>query len=448
MRILILDAGSNCLDWAMRCKNFGHEVKWWDKPRPNGTCRRAGEGIIDKITDFQEIQRKWLHWADLIYLPDNAHYLDMLEPYRKLGYPIYMGSAEAAQLELDRAVGQEAMKKAGIPIMSSVEFKDYDAAIKFVQKNPEFLVSKPSGDANKALSYVAHDAADLTFMLERWSKREDLVKAAKTEGFILQEKKKGAEMAVGGFFGPGGWSQYFIENYENKKLMDGDLGVATGEMGTLVQVVKESKLADKVLLPITKKLEELGYVGYIDNNCIIDLETGEPWPMEWTMRDGWPLRHNLTALIKNEDPAQWMLDMINGEDTLEMSEGEICISVVMAIPDFPYSKLTNKEVTGIPIYGDIDPDHIHLSEVMLGEAPIMAGDKVIRLPMPVTCGDYVLVATGCGETITGARRSAYSAIKKIRMPNSPFYRLDIGKGRMVKQLPGLKSLGYSKNLEF
>lgn len=447
MKVLFIDTASNCLDLAMRCQAFGHEVRWFDKKRKDGSDRQAGEGIIEKIRDYDDLRKKWIGWADLIYLPDNTFYLDLLEPFRKIGYPIYGCNVAAAELELNRDAGQKAMRDAGIPIMESKAFHDYDAACAFVKKNPHFLVSKPSGDANKALSYVAHDAADLCYMLQRWSKREDLVRAAKEEGFILQEKKTGCEMAVGGWFGPGGWSKWFLENFENKKLMDGDLGVATGEMGTLARMVKKSKLAEKVLLPITQTLERLEYCGYIDNNVIID-DKGECWPMEWTMRDGWPLRHNLTALLKNKDPAQWMLDLLNGEDTIEAVDGEVSVSVVMAIPDFPYSKLTAKEVTGIPIYGMTDFDHIHPCEVMLGEAPVMMGDKVVDSPCPVTAGDYVLVACGTGETITGARKSAYSAIRKIRVPNSPFYRLDIGRGRMVEQLPKIQAMGYAKGLSF
>jgi len=50
--------------------------------------------------------------------------------------------------------------------------------------------------------------------------------------------------------------------------------------------------------------------------------------------------------------------------------------------------------------------------------------------MYVSAGDYWLIATGTSPTITGARRSAYAAIRKVHAPNSPFYRLDIGRGRM------------------
>lgn len=446
-RLLLIDNASNCLDLALRAQRAGWDVRWWDKPRADGSPRLAGTGLVQKITDFSEIQRKWMDWADLIYLPDNVLYTEFLEPYRKKGYPILAASPEAAALELDRDAGQKAMADHGIPIMESKAFNDYSVAAAYVKKHPQFLVSKPSGDANKALSYVASDPADLCYMLDRWSKRDDLKKAAKSEGFILQERKYGVEMAVGGFFGPHGWNKYFYENWEYKKLMADDLGVATGEMGTLSRMVTRSKLAEKVLLPITPLLHKMGYVGYIDNNCIID-EKGVPWPMEWTMRDGWPTKHNVTAHVKNEDPIQWMLDLINGKDTMKCVAGEVCVSVLIALPDFPYSKITNKELCGIPVRGADDMERIHLSEVMLGTAPTMVGDNVIDLPGLVTAGDYTMVVTGTGPTISSARNDCYKAVKKVKIPNNPFYRPDIGAGRMKKHLPMLHKMGYAKGLEF
>jgi len=85
---------------------------------------------------------------------------------------------------------------------------------------------------------------------------------------------------------------------------------------------------------------------------------------------------------------------------------------------------------------------------MIGDAPREINGKVVELPGPVTAGDYVLIATGLGDTITGARRSAYSAIKKVKIPNSPFYRTDIGAGRLKKQLPDLQRLGYGVGLSY
>ena len=446
MKILVIDVGSNALDLCMRWQQQGHTVKWYDQPRPGGIVRRSGEGIIDKISDFNALRKKWIGWADLIYTPDNVCYIDLLEPYRRIGYPIFGCNLEAVEWELDREVGQKVMEECGMATIPGKSFHDYDSAIAYVKKHGTAFVSKPSGDGERAMSYVANNAADLVYMLQRWKTIPKYVKSAKEDGFILQEKIDGIEMAVGGWFGPDGWSRYWVENFENKKLMNGDLGVNTGEMGTTVRIVKKSKLADLVLEPVTEHLRKVGYVGYVDVNCMITPD-GTPYPLEFTMHDGWPIRHNLTALIEG-DQAQWMLDKVNGRDTMKCKLDTVCISVLMALPDFPYSKITNKELCGIPIYNGEDAEHLHWSEVMIGTAPREINGKVVDLPGPVTAGDYVLVATGTGETITGARRSAYSAIKKVKIPNSPFYRTDIGVGRLQKQLPELQKMGYATGLSY
>jgi phosphoribosylamine--glycine ligase len=85
---------------------------------------------------------------------------------------------------------------------------------------------------------------------------------------------------------------------------------------------------------------------------------------------------------------------------------------------------------------------------MLGDAPCQAGEKVVEMPCLLTAGDYVLVATGVGETITGARKSAYTAVKKVSIPNSPGYRLDIGRSKLVEQLPKIQRLGFARGLAY
>ena len=79
------------------------------------------------------------------------------------------------------------------------------------------------------------------------------------------------------------------------------------------------------------------------------------------------------------------------------------------------------------------------------DVPVQVGDKIVRMPHHVSCGDYICVVTGTGDTITGARRSAYSAVKKIKMPADPFYRTDIGSGRMAIGLPACQKHGFATN---
>lgn len=444
MRILILDVKSNGLDLALRCRAAGHEVQWYDQPDKKNGWPKAGHGMFRKIQDYDDLRRRWLWWADLVVCMDNAIYLEMLQPYRMQGVRIWGCTPENVKLELDRDMGQKAMAKAGMQVIPTKRFYSYTDAITFVKKNPQYLVSKPSGDAAKTLSYVAHDAGDLVFMLEKWSKKPELIAAARKYGFILQEKKKGCEMAAGAWFGPGGFGKWICENWEYKKFMNDDLGMTTGEQGTLARCVTKSKLADQVVFPLEEQLHKIGYVGYVDVNCIID-EDG-PWPLEFTLRDGCPVRYNMTAL-RRSDPAQYMLDLIEGRDTQDFHD-DVSVSVVVSIPHYPVSDLTAKEVQGFPLYNLGDDDNVHLVEVMQGVAPTLVGSKVVDLPCIVTSSDYVYVATGRGQTITGARRSAYSTIKRIKIPNSPQYRTDIGSGRFKQQLPIIQASGYAKGLSY
>ena len=65
----------------------------------------------------------------------------------------------------------------------------------------------------------------------------------------------------------------------------------------------------------------------------------------------------------------------------------------------------------------------------------------------MTAGDYLLVASGLGQTVREAARSAYRVMEKLEVPNSPFWRPDIGQ-RLKKQLPTIQSLGYATGLQF
>src|ERR1700746_2506287 len=220
-RVLAIDTESNALDFLMRCQRAGHSVQWWDKTTDKGERPQAGDGIVPKIEDFGSLARKWLDWADIIWLPDNCYYLGFLEPYRLKGYPIFGPSEEAARLELDRQAGQDAMRKAGMKVIESKKFHDYKEAIAFVEKHQKPFVSKPCGGAgekDKARSYVAKHVDELISMLQRWDRNPEYRAEARANGFILQEKVDGTEMAVGGWFGPGGWSKWFLQNFEHKKM--------------------------------------------------------------------------------------------------------------------------------------------------------------------------------------------------------------------------------------
>ena len=444
MKILVLDELGSSVDWCMMCLRAGHEVRLWVEREKTGKRSPIGDGIVPKVVEW----KAHMMWADLIFVTYNGEkLLTALEPFHRKKYPIFGANMAGAALEVKRNTGQEVFKKAGLNIIPGQEFSDYNSAIKYVQKTGERYVSKPDGDdVDKALSYLSSSAKDMVFMLERWrDKPPEKQKSSAPPKFILQKFQPGIEMAIGGWFGKNGWSKYSLSNFEHKKHMAGDSGCNTGEMGTCMMYSENPKLADKLLKPLTSYLHSINYRGFFDVSCIID-EKGEPWPLEATARPGWPC-FTISCALHVGDPANWMLDLLNGEDTLEVLD-EIATGVVIAIPDFPYTEYTGRDCQGFPIYGceSMLCDDLHLVMAKMGEAP--EGEKgETREKMYVTAGDYVAVATGTDYSVQGSKGRAMRAIKKIDIPNSPEWRDDIGE-RLEKQIPKLQALGYAEGWKY
>lgn len=414
------------LDIAIRAQRNGHQVKWylgsydrWKRP--------VGNGLVERVNDYRE----WEKWADLVLLPTNDRYMAEMEAWQKRGTPVVGGTPGSAAWEIDRLCGMRAFKEAGIPVPEYKQFTDYDSAMAYVRKEERALVSKPCwAEDNKALSYVAKSADDLLFMLQRWKRKNGRPKGP----FILQEKVDGVEFAVGGWFGKDGFADVWEENHEFKKLMPGDVGMNTGEMGTVMRFVRSSKLADKVLRPLESMLFRLKYNGNIDVNCIVDDE-GNPWPLEFTMRCGWPA-FNIEQSVLDGDMMEFLACLPKEGSKPPHRLNEIAVGVVVAIGDFPHSHITRKEVVGIPIWGvSQDDPHTHLCEAQLINEQLH------------TSGDYVMVMTGTGESVQSARRAVYRRIDRIEIPASPFWRIDIGQ-RLSQEIPRLQANGYAKGMSY
>jgi phosphoribosylamine--glycine ligase len=427
------------LDLAIRAKAQGHECKYC-LPTYDQHRNPIGRGLVDREPDYLA----GIRWADLIVVGGNDWRQSELDRWRQGGKLIVGSSVECEAWESDRSRGMAVFRACGIPVPPYHEFTDYDKAIAFVKRHDQPFVSKPSGRCDdKAMSYVAKSPEDLVYMLERWKR------AGKRRGepFILQEKISGVEFAVGAWFGPNGFVEEWEENFEHKKLFPGNLGPNTGELGTVSRWVNKSKLAEKVLKPLEVFLHRAGFVGCVDVSTIIDDE-GEANPLEFTTRGGWPAL-NLECAAFDCDLVEFFHGLASGKPPRTAHKlDEIVVGVVLALPDFPYSHATRKEVIGVPIYG-LSPKlmpHVHFAQAMMGEAPQGKGGGIKTAPMHVSAGDYVAIVTGQAAAVNAARRRAYGHIKQISMPSGMFYRNDVG-ARLIKDVPELQRHGYAMGIE-
>ena len=438
MRALVMDieGGGTGMDLALRALDCGHEVKYW-MPTRAGARRPFGAGLVERPEKWEP----WMDWADLIVLTGNNKYSGALNEYFGKGYPIFGANIKGAELELDRGKGQEVLKRYGIKTIPYTVVNNVADGIALIRETGKAYAMKPwGGEADCALTYVSSSPEDGIFTLEKWQKNGSF-----KGKLMMQEKIKGIEMGIAGWFGPHGWSRAFEESFEHKKFLNDDLGENTGEMGTVIRHVRNSRLAEELLEPITDYLHSINYVGDCAINCMIN-EKGA-WPMEFTMRTGWPDFCIRQEVIKG-DCLNWVKDLIEGRDTLEVSKA-IVVGVVVAHGDFPRDHDAPDVWSGYPIYGVTDENypHLHFQQVMRGEAPVMMKDKLTYPKMMLTGGSYVLVATGQGSTVDKAAKRAYDVVDEIKIPSNMMYRTDIGR-RLEKQLPELHKLGYADGMDY
>ena len=442
MRVLIVDQENLGLDFALRCAEADHDVRWY-KAIDHGHKWRDGEGF--KGIDIVEDWRPHMKWArdGLILTTGNFKFLHELDRYRDLGFKIFSPTVKSAALEIQRSVGLEAMKAAGIDVPPYQVFKSLEDAERFARKSDKAWVFKTMGDeSDKSLSYVSSDPADMVGWIRQKIARGMVLKGP----CLLQEKiDMLAEVGVSGWFGPDG----FLPNkwqvcFEHKKLMDGEIGPNTGEAGTVTQYVETDKLANEMLLPMVGALRASGHRGDFAIGAGID-KSGKAWPFEFTARLGWPAFFIQCASHKG-DSAQWMRDLLDGHDTLKVSR-DAAIGVVMGQPMYPYQKSTPELVEGNPIsIEERAMDDVHMVAVMVGKGPKMEDGKIVERPIFQTTGEYVLVCTGLGKTVEQARKRVYRTVDDVSFPNSIFRR-DIGQ-KLEKCLPALHGFGYVKDLQF
>lgn len=434
MKLLVLDNnGAVGVDLALRAQDAGHSVRYWATPKHD----LAGTGMLQKPKEWEPS----MEWAELIVLTGNSKYEETLAPYFGKGYPIFGANARSAELELDREVGQKVLLSNGVPILPYKTVRNLDEAIDLVCATRKAYAIKPwGGTADKAMTCVARDCNEAIFMLSRW-------KAAGLNGqLMLQEKADGVEMGIAGWFGPGGWSAAIEESFEHKKFLVGDLGCNTGEMGTVIRHVKKSKLFEMVLEPVTEYLHSVNYVGDCSINCIID-DDGTAWPLEFTCRLGWPDFCIRQAVIES-DPVEWMADLLYGKDSLQVST-EVAVGVLIAHGDFPDEASSDEKQAGYPISGVTSKNykHLHFQQVMDGKVPAVVGGKVERVASLVSAGNYLMVVTGTGNTVSRAAEQAYHTAWDIKMPSNVMFRTDIGT-RLEEDLPKLQENGYATGMKY
>lgn len=439
MKLLIIDSDGVGLSLAWRSVQAGHNVRWFVEPKPtNGKMIGDGFKGVEKIGNWLPSVK----WADLIIQTSNDKYVERLEALKKQGYPVFGPTAASAKLEISRADGMKLLQKVGIEVAEYKTFPSMEQAKKHVEKTGERFVFKTLGDnEDKSLTYCSKHAADMIGWIERMIELKEEPKGE----VMLQEFVDGIEMGVSRFMGSKGFVGQWNESFEHKKLMPGNFGPNTGEMGTIAYFTKDSKLGTETLAKLEEELMKLGHTGDVALGFMIP-EKSSPKPTEFTCRFGWPIE-NMMLGATTGDPIAWMKDALEGKDTTSFKE-DIGSCFVVAHADFPHGAKTQKEVSGVPVFGITkgNKKYIHPQSIKIDIHPDMDGEEVVRRPLWNTAGDYVAVVVGFGESVKQSTDRALKTVKQLCVSNM-IVRDDIGE-TLKEQLPKLHALGYATHCHY
>jgi phosphoribosylamine--glycine ligase len=410
-------------DIAWEVAKEGHEVKYFIKSEED---REIADGFVPKSADWEQDA----DWADVIVFDDVLGMGSDAQRMRVLGKRVVGGTPYTDRLEDDRAFGQFELKAAGVPIIPQENFTSFTVAIGYVKANPTRYVIKPSGEAQnmKQLLFVGEEerGEDVIQVLEDYQRAW----ADRIKEFQLQRRIVGVEVATGAFFNGNEFVYPICVNFEHKKLFPGDIGPATGEMGTAMFWSEPNRIFRATLGKMESRLRRERYVGYIDVNCIVN--SNGIYPLEFTARFGYP-----TISIQQEAMTtpigEFLYQLADGTATRLKVRSGYQVGVRIVVPPFPFSDrdtfLRNSK-DAVIIFKKPNREGVHIEDVKL-----VNGEWVVTGTSGV-----VLIVVGTGPTMRQAQRQAYGRIDNIMIPNM-YYRKDIG-DRWAEDVDRLHSWGY------
>lgn len=411
------------VDCAWRIVKEGHGVKYYIDNKEDGDI---GDGFVPKVDEWES----HVDWADVIIFDDVLGQGEKAAALRAQGKLVIGGTPYSDRLEDDRSFGQDELKKAGVSIVNYKEFTDFDTAISHVKANPRKYVIKPSGEAQniKRLLFVGmeDDGSDVVRVLEAYKRVwSDTIKV-----FQLQNRVTGVEVAVGAFFNGKRFLEPININFEHKKLFPGNIGPATGEMGTSMFWTKSNRLFNATLKKMETKLSEEGYVGYIDVNCIVNSQG--IYPLEFTARFGYPTIQIQTDAL-GIPLADFFYNMASGADAdIKIKKG-FQVGIRLVVPPYPFRDKETFESyskNATIVFKKPGLDGVHIEDVkLINEEWLVTGSAGVAL-----------VISGQGATMRDARAQAYKRIQNILIPNM-YYRTDIG-DRWLEDSDKLHTWGY------
>ncbi|MFW6297550.1 MAG: phosphoribosylamine--glycine ligase [Desulfosalsimonas sp.] len=345
------------------------------------------------------------------------------DSFEAAGLGVFGPSRNASAIEASKSYAKQLMQKYNIPTAKGRVFSDYDAACRYLEKQPVPIVIKADGlAAGKGVS-VCKTRKQAKEVLKDMMIDLEFGDAGKT--VVIEECLTGEEASFIAFT-DGKTLLALPSSQDHKQAHDGDKGPNTGGMGAyspapVVDAVMRKKIMDQVMQPAVRALAAEGrpYKGVLYAGLMIEKDRVNV--VEFNCRFGDPETQPLLMRTRSDIVAV-MKAVVNGglENCSLDIDPRPAVCVVMAAKGYPgsYSK-------GMKIKGINNVKRMKDVEVFHAGTARKDGDLV-------TAGGRVLGVTALGDDIEKAVSRTYEAAGKISWKGE-HHRTDIGKKALQRK---------------
>lgn len=417
MRVLIIGSGGREHALAWKLRRGGGVDALYCAPGNGGTAAEGenvpiAESDLPGLVAFAKDKK-----IDLVVPgPELPLTLGVVDAMREAGIPCFGPDKWCAQLEGSKAFAKSVMQKAGVPTAASGVFRSAEAARACIREKGAPIVIKADGLAAGKGVIVAGTVDEALAAVDRIM--GDRAFGAAGDSVVVEERLEGEEVSLLAFCS-GEIAVPLPSAQDHKAAFDGDTGPNTGGMGAYspAPVLPDSELermTDLTIRPILREMARQGhpFTGILYAGLMITADG--PKVLEYNTRFGDPECQPLLMRL-DSDLLGLMQACLEGRlDSVSLTiRPEAALGVVIAAAGYPGAYATGLAVEGLDA-ADSLPD-----------AKVFQAGTRQESGHIVSSGGRVLCATALGATLAEARKRAYEAVSRVRVPGSR-YRGDIG----------------------
>ena len=417
MKVLIVGNGGreHALAWKIGQSPRVDQV--FVAPGNAGTALDATNVPIE-ATDVQSLIRfaKEQSIGLTVVGPEAPLVIGLVDAMQAAGLRVFGPSKAAAELEGSKVFCKNLLHTANIPTAGYQTFRHADDAMRYIKdrytepNDPVPLVIKADGLAAGKGVVVCSTRSEALEAIDRIAARREFGDAGKS--LIIEERLQGPEVSVLAIT-DGETIVTLPAAQDHKPAYDGDLGPNTGGMGAYcpTPVLDEemlTKVESDILVPVVHAMKRARrpFKGVLYAGLM--LTAAGPKVLEFNVRFGDPECQPLLMRLKT-DLVGVLEATIDGTlsqlGPLEWDERP-SICVVMASEGYPGDYERGRIITGLDRAAAIPNVKVFHAGTRLVD------DNVVN------DGGRVLGITAIGDTVSGAKLQAYTAVKEIRWPGA------------------------------